>query len=253
MAKKDKPISKTTTGKGRHYLKASEGAGMTEAGRAAYNKATRRPTRSMGTQTELAKKIRSIALRNSEQKHNFIQSENVQLYHNTATVVDQLLQTTVGTSQLTRTGDEVIGQYLKIKFWLSNKNDRPNVMYRIILFSTPLTSQVLAWATNTSSNRMIATLDTDKIKILRQKLIRTQANDYSLEPSASNKERSQLYTMNYYLKNRKIKYQADGGGTVLWQGNNIHIAVIPYDAYGTQITDNIASLAYQVSFYFKDP
>lgn len=39
MAKKDKPISKTTTGKGRHYLKASEGAGMTEAGRDAYNKA----------------------------------------------------------------------------------------------------------------------------------------------------------------------------------------------------------------------
>ena len=33
-------ISKTTTGKGRHYLKTSEGAGMTEAGRKAYNKAT---------------------------------------------------------------------------------------------------------------------------------------------------------------------------------------------------------------------
>lgn len=39
MAKKhDKPIAKTTVGKGRHYLKASEGAGMTEAGRRAYNK-----------------------------------------------------------------------------------------------------------------------------------------------------------------------------------------------------------------------
>lgn len=36
--KHDKPIAKTTTGKGRHYLKASEGAGMTEAGRRAYNK-----------------------------------------------------------------------------------------------------------------------------------------------------------------------------------------------------------------------
>ena len=37
--KESKPIAKTTTGKGRHYLKASEGAGMTAAGRAAYNKA----------------------------------------------------------------------------------------------------------------------------------------------------------------------------------------------------------------------
>jgi len=34
------PISKTTKGKGRHYLSTEEGAGMTAAGRKAYNKAT---------------------------------------------------------------------------------------------------------------------------------------------------------------------------------------------------------------------
>jgi hypothetical protein len=34
------PINKTTKGKGRHYLTAKEGAGMTKAGRKAYNKAT---------------------------------------------------------------------------------------------------------------------------------------------------------------------------------------------------------------------
>lgn len=39
MARKaDKPIAKTTKGKGRHYLKPEEGAGMTAAGRAAYNR-----------------------------------------------------------------------------------------------------------------------------------------------------------------------------------------------------------------------
>jgi hypothetical protein len=34
------PISKTTKGKGRHYLTTKEGAGMTEAGRKAYNAKT---------------------------------------------------------------------------------------------------------------------------------------------------------------------------------------------------------------------
>jgi hypothetical protein len=34
------PISKSTKGKGRHYLSTKEGAGMTAAGRAAYNRAT---------------------------------------------------------------------------------------------------------------------------------------------------------------------------------------------------------------------
>ena len=33
-------LRKTTTGKGRHFLTASEGAGMTAAGRRAYNKET---------------------------------------------------------------------------------------------------------------------------------------------------------------------------------------------------------------------
>lgn len=32
-----KPIPKTTTGKGRNYLSVKEGAGMTAAGRKAYN------------------------------------------------------------------------------------------------------------------------------------------------------------------------------------------------------------------------
>jgi hypothetical protein len=37
MDKHDKPIAKTTKGKGRHYQSVEEGAGMTAAGRKAYN------------------------------------------------------------------------------------------------------------------------------------------------------------------------------------------------------------------------
>ena len=37
MDKHDKPISKTTTGKGKNYLPISEGAGMTAKGRTEYN------------------------------------------------------------------------------------------------------------------------------------------------------------------------------------------------------------------------
>ena len=33
-------IKKSTTGKGKHYLSVAQGAGMTEAGRKAYNRAT---------------------------------------------------------------------------------------------------------------------------------------------------------------------------------------------------------------------
>ena len=39
MAKHDKPIAHTTTGKGKNYNATEKGAGMTAAGRAAYNAA----------------------------------------------------------------------------------------------------------------------------------------------------------------------------------------------------------------------
>ena len=38
MAKHDKPIPKTTTGKGRNYNPTEKGAGMTAKGRAEYNR-----------------------------------------------------------------------------------------------------------------------------------------------------------------------------------------------------------------------
>jgi hypothetical protein len=37
IEKHDKPIAKTTTGKGKNYLPTEQGAGMTAKGRAAYN------------------------------------------------------------------------------------------------------------------------------------------------------------------------------------------------------------------------
>ena len=53
-------ISKTTKGKGRHYLTTKEGAGMTEAGRKAYNKATgsnlKAPAPNPRTKKEAARK-----------------------------------------------------------------------------------------------------------------------------------------------------------------------------------------------------
>lgn len=38
MAKANKPIPKTTKGKGKNFLPVSQGGGMTEAGRKLYNK-----------------------------------------------------------------------------------------------------------------------------------------------------------------------------------------------------------------------
>ncbi len=91
---------------------------------------------------------RTIIRRNMETKTVGKQAENVQLFHNKALYLSNLLATTQGvedpndlTTNAARIGDSVKLTNLNIKFWLSNKLDRPNVMYRLIMFwyDTPLT------------------------------------------------------------------------------------------------------------------
>ena len=59
--------------------------------------------------------------------------------------------------------------------------------------------------------------------------------------------------LNFYvpLKNRKVKYNTDNG--VVPSFKDMALAIVAYDAFGTLQTDIIASFAYNIRFYFKDP
>jgi len=56
-------LKKTTKGKGRHFLTAKEGAGMTAAGRKAYNKETGGDLKAPSQEVVLVKKAIVLDLR----------------------------------------------------------------------------------------------------------------------------------------------------------------------------------------------
>ena len=67
--------------------------------------------------------------------------ENIQLFHNKALYKGDLLNTAQGvedpndqSTNKARIGDEVLLRNLNVRFWLSNKLDRPNCMYKLFLF-----------------------------------------------------------------------------------------------------------------------
>lgn len=232
----------------------------TRAPRRAYK---RRSYRGRGG---LARMIRSVALRNSETKYRKVSNENTQLYHNSGNgvigtyyyvMLANLLQTTQGLTQSDRIGDEVHGVFLKVKLWLSNKSDRPNVMYRVFIIN--MTPSELANGNPTGlfrgdiGNKMLDFIDSDRYKVIRHKLIQPMSGDYSLESGATNREHSRMVSFKIPLKNRKIVYQADNGTIPRDQRNCLALVVIPYDAYGSLTSDNIASCSYVTKFYFKDP
>jgi len=205
-----------------------------------------------------AKSVRKIAKKtvmgSAETKTVGKQTENVQLFHNKALYIQNLLATTQGiqdpndlTSNAARIGDSIRLTNANIKFWLSNKSDRPNVMYRLIMFwyDTPLTlSDALCFFTQT--NKMLDRPNNENISIVDQKYIFSSSN-YAVD--ANNHERSQLATLKGNWKGRKIQYDEGGASP---KKRTLGVCLVCYDAYGTLQTDNIASVAYNYNINFKD-
>jgi len=215
-------------------------------------------TRNPGLSKTQAKSVRKIAKKtvmgSAETKTVGKQTENVQLYHNKALYISNLLATTQGiqdpndlTTNAARIGDSIRLTNANIKFWLSNKADRPNVMYRLIMFwyDTPLTlSDALCFFTQT--NKMLDRPNNENISIVDQKYIFSQ-NNYAVD--ANNHERSQLATLKGNWKGRKIQYDEGGASP---KKRTLGVCVVVYDSWGTLQTDLISSCAYNYNINFKD-
>ncbi len=214
--------------------------------------------RNPGLSKTQAKTVRKIAKRTAmglaETKTVGKQTENVQLFHNKPLYISNLLATSQGTGDPNdlananaRIGDSVRLTSVNIKFWLSNKLDRPNCMYRFIMFwydsPTPLSDAVCFF---TQTNKMLDRPNNESISIIGQKYIFSGPMYLN---GTEKFEHSQLCTLKGNWKGRKIQY--DEGGA-LPKKRSIGVCVAVYDAYGTLQTDNIASCAYNYNMNFKD-
>lgn len=182
--------------------------------------------------------------------------ENVQLFHNKPFYQGNMLYTTQGaadnndltTANPCRIGDEILLRNVNLRLWLSNKLDRPNVMYKVALFwyneGTALSDAVCYF---TQQNKMLDRYNTEHISIIDQKTI------FSKEMYLNGTEKfehSYLCTLNGNWKGKKIEYN-NGATTV--KKRNIGWLIACYDAYGTLQTDNIASFAFNFNVRFQDP
>lgn len=229
---------------------------------------------SKGQRKEMQKIAQKTIDRIVEDKSYVHTEENQQLYHNKPFYVDNFLgdigqgvqtgdQNDTGGSGIraVRIGDEIMLKNFSIKLWLSNKLDRPNVLYRVALYwyeTTQSPDDELIYSTQ-------STKALDRYNLKSIKLIRTftlQSTDNYAQPyylpvtiggesvAVTGKEKSYLKTMNKrWNRGKKITYDDNG---LVPKGWNIGMSVVAYDAYGTEETDNIASFAYNSLITFQD-
>lgn len=219
------------------------------------SKQSRRPRGLTKTQASSVKKIareQTLALAETINKVNV--EENVQLFHNKPLYVTGLLATSQGvsddntqSSKEVRKGDEILLKNMNIRFWLSNKDDRPNCMYKGVLFWYKAAATVgdsVVYFTQT--NKMLDRYNTEEIKVIDQFIVKS-TNNYAVD--ANNHEKSYLATLNKSYKAKRIKYEENGAVPKGW---DMGFALVCYDAYGTLQTDNISSCAYNIKLSFKD-
>jgi len=216
--------------------------------------------RPKGLSTNQVKSVRKIAKNVAmgipETKVFGFLDENRQLIHNKTDYLPNFLECKQGTAdpndiqgasnRLVRLGDEFYLKNINIRLWLSNKEDRPNCMYKCYLFwydADATLSDALCYFTQ--QNKMLDRVNNEQISVIDQKTI-FSGPSYS----TTENERSQLCTLNKSWKSRKITY--DSGGTVP-KKRTIGMMVVCYDAYGTLQSDNIASYAYNAKISLQDP
>jgi len=198
---------------------------------------------------------RQVADMEAEDKVSVVIKENGQLYHNKPFYVNNLLSNikqgvsdNSGTGTLSvRIGDRIDLKNINIRFWLSNKLDRPNVMYKGILYYYPVgvvPSDTLVWHTQT--NKMIDRYNEKLIQIVDTFILQSKE---MYDNGTEKWEHSYLATLNKSYKGKKITYalNSDTPGKM-----RLGFALVCYDAFGTLQTDNIASFAYNLQLTFED-
>ncbi len=226
--------------------------------------ARKRRTRKRSTLTKMQKReVKRIAEKavdaEIEDKQYVYTTENVQLFHNKPGYSSKLLQlidqgvndgdqsSAAATKTTCRVGDQISLRNVNIRFWLSNKLDRPNVMYKGVLYWYPVNNPPSdAQVYKTQTNKMLDRYNDKDISIIDTFILKSGAMYLN---GTEKFEHSYLATLNKSYKNKKITYD---GLTGVPKQRDLGFSIVCYDAYGTLQTDNIASFAWNMQLTFQD-
>lgn len=227
--------------------------------------------RSRAVPTKTIKAIaRSVVMKTAETKVSEYGQENVQLYHNVLHKVENnTLFTTQGVTDgdnpgvaEMRIGDMIYAKKLWFKFQLFNKQDRPNLHYRIMIVRSQtdrtgnaptLPPDFVPESIPGNGNLLFTSSNDESYTIVWDRTYRLEATN-SVESGVvapSYHETSRIININYFIPKNQQKIIYHDGGSV--PKKYVYIPyVVAYDSYGTLTTDNVASYAYTRKAYFKD-
>lgn len=208
-------------------------------------------------------RVKRVLLNVSEPKHHDTNWGKVELNHNVHT---QVCNSIIGTGELPdvgdaynqRDGDKIFLKGIGLRFLLGQKADRPNVTFRITVVGyntvqgNPNTYAELY--DNVTGNGLLDTVRYDKFsKIYVDKKIRiSYANNVTGSVAGETNTGELTKPMKIYIPFNKFLTFSNGSLSSKDLPEIIRVFCLPYDAYGTLLTDNIGYIQLWQRVYYKD-
>jgi hypothetical protein len=196
----------------------------------------KRKTNGMGSLTSAAP-VWAVGASLPEIKTYATQGANYQLYHNTPVsmanspnLLDGIIQ---GVNQASRIGNRITLRRLRVRIVFNNKIDRPNVSYRVAVTAAPVSTNADTFGELFNGGGITGTHVRPNSQLLYDTVFPLNQGSGMVTP---NKERSFNHAFEIPFNHPVVYSTADGKATT-----NLTVWFVAFDAYGTLITDNIAS------------
>lgn len=206
------------------------------------------------------KKIAKQAVRQvAEPKQYNYSFGKTELYHNSLSLLTKINQyfPYQGTADNQRIGDRIYLTGIDLRMLLGQKQDRPNVTFRVIVFSVKANTAPISGLNyiqifdNATGNCLLDSINADEIKVIKQFFFKP-AQSAMIGFNAGTgvgKEYTRPYHI-YIPFKRNVVFQSDNG--IVPDMRDYYITVLAYDAYGSLTTDNIAYCQLWSKMYYRD-
>lgn len=160
----------------------------------------------------------------------------------------------VGDNQ--RVGDQIYLSGFQLQLLCGQKYDRPNVTWKWAIIAVPKGQSVGTYANiflSNTGNPMLDAWNTDFVKVLKQGYWKPQQSTFFSANATPDTTREYTFVKKIWLPYKKLVKMTTDAGTTTNDGRDVHLILVPYDAYGTMSSDNIAYNQLGVVTYFRDP
>ncbi|ALY05857.1 hypothetical protein [Ctenophore-associated circular virus 1] len=210
------------------------------------------------TMTAQRRLIRRMILKTTETKYKTIALDKEEIYHNKLyNFSKNLLEVfpSQGTGDGAREGDEIVTTGMKVRMILGQKSDRPNVSYKVwvVHYDDSTSGNAITYGNffhNVTGNGMLDAVQNKRFKVLKAFTIKSKGT--TIEAGETSKEF--VRPVKFWIPfKKKLKFVSDASNKASNILPQMNVIVLPYDAYGTLGTDNIAYMQGSCTLYYKDP